>query len=199
MRMGVLGGTFDPIHVGHLSLAEVAIEEVGLDEVIFVPAGNPYFKPPAQVSPTYHRLSMVCLGLMGHPRFRLSTIELDRPGPSYTADTLSELRRKWGNETEIYFLMGWDNLQALPSWHDPQEIMACSRLVVAPRVGYPVTSLAQLEKKLPGLSEKVIWLREPIIEVSATMVRERVMRGLPIDGLVPPAVASYIEREGLYR
>lgn len=198
MKLGVLGGTFDPIHVAHLALAEAAVREVGLSEVIFVPAGNPYFKPPGTVTPAHHRLSMVCLALAGYPRFRLSTIEVDRPGPSYTAETLAELHHKWGEDAELYFLLGYDSLESVPGWYHPEEILAYSCLVVAPRPGYSDSCLGWIEDKLPGIVERLVWLKEPLLEVSSSMIRERVAKGLSIEGLVPPPVADYIAIHHLY-
>lgn len=198
MRLGVLGGTFDPVHLGHLILAEEAREQVGLSEVLFVPAGDPWRKADRAVTPAAHRVAMLRRALEGNPQFCLSLMEVERPGPTYTVDTLralAEERRGW----EIFFLMGLDALLDLPNWRDPQGIVSAARLVVAGRPGVGRADLVEMERRIPGLAARISWLEMPKVDISASDIRSRVRRGRSIRYLVPPGVAEYIEAHGLYR
>ena len=198
MRRGLLGGTFDPPHVGHLQIAEEARRKLGLDEIVFIPAGHPWVKASMKVSPARHRLEMVKLATAGNPGFSVNDLEVRRPGPSYTWQTLQELKVHYPND-ELYFIVGWDNLTALPSWHHPDRIVKAACLVAVPRVGTPRPDLRQLDIQVPGLSARTTILTEPEIDVSATAIRERVRLGEPIGHLVPEPVTEYIRRNGLYR
>jgi len=195
-RLGVLGGTFDPPHVGHLRLAEVALEQLGLDRVLFVPVGQPPHKPDWPITPAIHREAMVSLAIAGHDRFALSRADLDRPGPHYTADLLAILRRAYP-EAELYFLMGGDSLAQFLTWHDPARIVAQARLAVLPRPGWTI-DLEALERAIPGVGGRIVWLEGPAVEVSASEIRRRVREGWPIAGMVPPPVEAYIQRHRLY-
>ena len=199
MKLGVLGGTFDPIHVGHLVLAEEVRVRLGLDEVLFVPAGNPWFKADVPITAAGHRLRMVRLAIAGKPHFKLSTMEVERPGRSYTVDTMAELRGTLASGDELFFILGWDNLRGLPRWREPERLITLCRLVAVPRVGEQAPDLNTLEASIPGLSKRVIMLDKPQIAVSASEVRERAAGGLPIEHLVPQAVEGYIREQGLYR
>jgi len=194
LRVGVLGGTFDPVHRGHLALARAALDELGLDEVLFVPAGQPWRKEGRIVAPAAHRLAMLRLALAGEPALRVETLELDRPGPSYTADTLEALRDARPDD-ELFFVAGEDALADLPNWLRPERILELATLAVARRVDVPQAA----GESLSGLRERVVWLKMPLLPVSATEIRDRVRRGLPVDDLVPPAVEAYIREHGLYR
>ena len=197
MKMGILGGTFDPIHSGHLVVAEEVSARLSLDEVIFIPAGQPWLKAGNRISAAEHRLQMVRLAVAGKPHFKVSTVELERPGPTYTVDTLEQLSQQSNNE--LYFIVGWDNLIELPRWHQPQRILELCRLVAVPRVGCRLPDLELLEKSLQGISQRVVMLDKPQIDVSASIIRDRVAKGLAIGDLVPPAVEGYIRQQGLYR
>ena len=199
MNIGILGGTFDPVHIGHLAVADEAASRLGLAEVLFVPAGKPWLKADAKILPAEHRLKMVKLAIADKPRFKLSTIEVEREGSTYTVDTIAELRRQFGAGDELFFIIGWDNLADLPRWRQPGRLSSMCRLVVVPRVGCPVPDLDSLEAVIPGLSQRVVMLDKPEIDVSASVIRERVRRGLSISRLVPEAVARYIKEQGLYR
>ena len=199
MNIGILGGTFDPIHTGHLAVADEIVSRLGLAEVLFVPAGKPWFKADDRILPAEHRLKMVKLAIADKPCFKLSTIEVEREGPTYTVDTITELRRQFGAGDELLFIIGWDNLADLSRWCQPERLISMCRLVAVPRVGCQVPDLDSLEAAIPGLSQRVIMLDKPEIDVSASMIRERVRRGLPINRLVPEAVARYITEQGLYR
>jgi len=198
MKIGVLGGTFDPIHLGHLKVAEEVSTSLNLSEVIFMPAGEPWLKGASLILPAEHRLVMVRLALAGNPHFRLSTMEIDRPGPTYTVDTMAELRRGLGEGHELFFILGWDNLNQLPRWHEPSRLVGLCRLVAVPRVDYPPPDLASLDAAIPGLSPRVILLDEPRIDINASEIRQRVGQGLSIHGLVPEVVERYIKQHRLY-
>lgn len=198
MNIGVLGGTFDPVHIGHLVLAEEVRARLGLAEVLFVPAGRPYLKEDTSISAAKHRLQMVRLAITDKSYFKLSTMEIERAGPSYTVDTIAELKSQLSDGDELFFILGWDNLEDLPQWREPRRLISICRLVAVPRVGYPLPDLNSLEKTVPGLSERVVMLDKPEIDISASVIRERVARGLSIEHLVPEAVEKYIGEQGLY-
>jgi nicotinate-nucleotide adenylyltransferase len=196
MRRGVLGGTFDPIHNGHLKIAEEAACGLDLDEVIFVPAAKPPLRPGGAVAEARHRLRMVCLAIDSIPKYKISTVEMDREGPSYTVDTIEELRQSLGGE--IYFILGWDSLEEIPKWHDPLRLVTMCHLVAVPRPGYPKPDLNKIETLVPGLIKSTMVLEGPLINISASDIRSRIARGLSIGHLVPRAVADYIKERGLY-
>lgn len=199
MNIGLLGGTFDPIHIGHLVVAEEARVRLELAEVLFVPAGQPYLKANTPILAAEHRLQMVRLAIAGKPYFRLSTMEIERAGPTYSVDTISELKGQLDDEDELYFILGWDNLEDLPKWHEPRRLIELCYLVAVPRVSYPIPDLSSLEKAVPGLSQRLVMLDKPEIDISASVIRERVARGLSIDHLVPKEVERYIREQRLYR
>lgn len=198
MRRGLLGGTFDPPHLGHLILAEAARRILDLDEVIFIPAGHPWVKAAMKVTPARHRLAMTRLAAAEVSYAAVSDIEIKRPGPSYTWQTLAELRRLYPKD-ELYFILGWDNLIALPSWHHPDRIIQSACLAAAPRIGSPRPDLDALDKAVPGLAARTVVMTEPEIDISATSIRERVRRDQAISALVAAPVAAYIAAQGLYR
>ncbi len=195
-RIGVLGGTFDPPHYGHLAMAETARVQLALEKVLFVPAGQPPHKMDMVLSPARHRLAMVEAAIADNPAFAVSRADLDRPGPHYTVDLLRYLRRDYPR-ADLYFLMGADSLAELLTWRDPAGILEQAWLAVMPRTGYE-PDMEALMAALPALRERLIWLDIPFIEIAATDLRRRVRVGLPIRYLVPPAVEAYIRRERLY-
>ncbi len=188
MNIGVLGGTFDPIHNGHLAVAEEVRAQLKLDEVLFVPAGQPWLKADSPILVAEHRVEMVRLAIADRAYCKVSTMEIDRGGLSYTVDTMGELRAKIGAGDELYFILGWGSLGELPQWKEPSRIIKLCRLVAVPRPGYPRPDLESLEASIPGLSQRVILLDKPEIDISASEIRERVAQGLSINGLVPEAV-----------
>ncbi len=198
MNTGVLGGTFDPIHIGHLVVAEEVRTRLNLAEVLFVPAGQPWLKANSPVSAAEHRVQMVRLAINDNPHFKLSTIEVERPGFSYTVDTIAELRGWLDAGDELFFILGCDNLAQLPRWHESARLVRMCQLVVVPRPGYPLPDLQPLEAVIPGLSQRVIVLDKPEIDVDATEIRSRVARGLEVSQLVPKPVDEYIKQHGLY-
>lgn len=201
-RIGILGGTFDPPHIAHLVVAQEAQALLDLDRVLFVPAAEPPHKASQIVTPAHHRRAMVELAIADNPHFALSTVDLDRPGPSFTVDTLRRLRGQWGSDAELDFILGWDMLVDLPAWHDPAGVVAAaSRVVAFHRPGYVAdpTTLDRLAAALPELPRKLTLLPVPQLEISASDLRHRVASGLPIRYLVPHTVMTYIVDNDLYR
>jgi GTP-binding protein len=196
-KIGILGGTFDPVHLGHLMIAEEAKTALELSEVLLIPAGQPMSRPNENVTPAKHRLAMLQLAVEGSPYLKVSTVEIERQGPSYTVDTIEQIRKKSGGD-EIYFILGWDSLAQLPDWHEPSKIINLCTLVVVPRPGYAKPSLKTLEGVLPGISQNVIFLDKPRVDISATTIRDLAAQGESIDHLVPEAVARYIKKHKLY-
>jgi nicotinate-nucleotide adenylyltransferase len=199
MNIAVLGGTFDPIHNGHLAVASVVQERLAPVEIVFMPAGQPYLKSGHNISPAADRLEMTRLAIAGNPCWSLSTLETDRSGPTYTLDTIRALKTRVSPPGELYFILGWDKLSELPRWYKPAELIKLCTLIAVPRIGVPVPDLLKLDSSLPGLSKRVMLLDKPEIDISASVIRERVRMGLPIDHLVLAAVAAYIEERGLYK
>jgi nicotinate-nucleotide adenylyltransferase len=197
-NIGVLGGTFDPVHNGHLIIAEEARLKLGLERVIFVPAGEPWLKDHRDISPGEDRMAMIRLAIHSNPYFRTSSVDLARTGPSYTVDTLTDLRRELGEEANLYFILGLDAVAEILSWRKPDEIITLCRLVGAKRPGYRTINLKHLERNIPGIARCFIVLDNPLIDISSSVIRERVARGLPITGLVPNTVERYISEKGLY-
>ena len=197
MSIGILGGTFDPPHFGHLLLAETGREQLGLSKVIFVPAGQPVHKPERPVSPAGQRMEMTRRAIAGNPHFLLDSTDVDRPPPHYTATLLPLLRDKYA-ATDCWLLLGGDSLRDLLSWHRPETILAHCRLAVLPRPGARL-DWAGLAAALPALPEAVTMLDGPVISISATKIRERAAAGRSLRYLVPPAVLSFIEAHDLYR
>ncbi|MBM3252917.1 MAG: nicotinate-nucleotide adenylyltransferase [Candidatus Omnitrophica bacterium] len=189
MRIGVLGGTFNPIHIGHLILAEEAFSKLSLDKVIFVPAFIPPHKIEEELVSADHRYRMIEIAIKDNPNFEISNIELRRSGRSYSVDTLRQFKKLYGKFTKLFFITGSDSLGELFSWKDINDIFKLSQFVVANRPGYPF-------KELPKEAELV--LITPI-EVSSSQIRKRIREGLSIRYLVPDAVRNYINKKGLYR
>ncbi len=198
MKVGILGGTFDPPHIGHLVIAQEAMRYLHLSQVVFVPTRQPPHKPTDELTPIDLRLDMVRLAIARNPRFTLSRVDVDREGPTYTIDTIRLLRRQYGEGTDLYFIMGMDSLANLPTWHKPEELVHLCCLAVLNRPGYKV-DLDELEAKVPGVRERIIFIPSPALEVSATDLQRRVRDGEPIDHLVPEAVAAFIYEQGMYR
>jgi nicotinate-nucleotide adenylyltransferase len=189
-RLGVLGGTFDPIHHGHLLQASEVASAFALDEVLFIPAGTPWQKGHRPVSPAADRFAMTAIATAGAPAFRASRVEVDRSGPSYTVDTVEELRRRRGPGAELFLIVGADSLAGIFSWRDAASLMAMARVVACSRAGYRLAD--------PGVPGGVSMVERPGHRISSTMIRERVRAGAPIRYLVPDGVAAYIATRGLY-
>ena len=198
VRIGVYGGTFDPPHVGHLILAETAAESLRLARVIFVPAGTPPHKQPGDVRESAeHRLIMVKRAIEGNPRFVLSRVDIDRPGPHYSVDML----RLLGNEypgADLVFLIGADSLRDLPKWSRSQELIQLARLGVMRRSGAK-PDLEALERSIPGISARIEWIAAPRIEIASHVVADQIADGCSVRYQVPDGVLAYIQQQGLYR
>jgi len=197
-RVGVLGGTFDPIHYGHLVIAEDARLYLHLDQVLFVPAYRPPHKPKGSYSPFEDRVRMTELATASNPYFAVSLIETRRRGPSYTVDTLKALQAELGADAELFFIIGMDSLANILTWHKPAELLRLCRIVVAERAGYQV-DIAMLERHLPGLSASLDCIDTPELSISSTDLQRRVRSGLAIRYQVPPVIEEYIQQRGLYR
>jgi nicotinate-nucleotide adenylyltransferase len=198
MRIGVFGGTFDPIHIGHLVSAEEARMELKLERVVFLPAGLAPHKLDHAMSPVEHRLAMVELAIASNPHFAVSRVDIDRFGPSYTVDTIELLRDEWGPGVEIYFIMGSDSLLDILTWHNPRRLIRLCRFAVVSRPGYQV-DLDELDALLPGVASRVQMLNAPELAISSTDIQRRVREGLSIKYQVLEAVEDYIHRHKLYQ
>jgi nicotinate-nucleotide adenylyltransferase len=198
MRIGVIGGTFDPIHLGHLIVAEEARVRLGLSRVVFVPAGQPPHKLERAIADPEHRFEMIRLATADNQAFCVSRVDLDREGPCYTVETIGLLQEAWGQEVEIYFLIGADSLADLPTWREPERLLRLCRLVAVARPGYKV-DLRALERKLAGVTCLVEMLDVPTLDISSTEIRRRAREGLSMRYLVPGTVARYVAEHGLYR
>lgn len=199
MKTGILGGTFDPVHIGHMAVADAVKDKLGLDEVVFMPAGAPWLKAGNFVLSANHRLNMVHLAIAGKSCFKASVMEIERAGPTYSVDTLAEMKQKTEDGGELFFIIGWDSLLELSRWHQPERLISLCRLVVVPRIGFPVPDLDSLESSIPGISQRVIMLDKPKVDISSSAIRQRVRQGLSVSSLVPEAVERYIKENGLYR
>ncbi|MDQ3877700.1 MAG: nicotinate-nucleotide adenylyltransferase [Actinomycetota bacterium] len=188
LRLGIMGGTFDPIHIGHLIAASEVASAIQLDRVLFVPAGRPWQK--SLYSDGEDRLLMTTLAIAGDRRFAVSRIELDRGGPTYSVDTVAALRDFYGPETELFFILGADAATGLSTWHNVDDLVASTHIVVVSRSG---------NEGLPDLVDADLSeVAMPLVDVSSTDICERVRRGRSIAYMVPPAVENYIRANGLY-
>ena len=199
MRVGVLGGTFDPVHNGHLIIAEEAQAKLGLAKVLFIPAGRPWFKDGENVSDMGWRLDMLKLAVNGNPSFEIDTMELEREGATYTIDTMEELRKRMGEDIELYFIIGIDALSELGRWKEPERLASICHFATMRRPGFTELDLEAMEREVPGVSGRVHVMDNVQVDISSSDIRERVEEGRSIRYLVPPAVREYIEKQELYR
>jgi nicotinate-nucleotide adenylyltransferase len=192
-RLGVMGGTFDPIHYGHLVTAEEALQQFELDAVIFVPTGKTWMKEHEKVSPAEDRYLMTVIATASNPLFRVSRMEVDRDGPTYTVDTLRGLKAE--HDADLFFVTGADAVLEMFQWKEPDELFELAHFIAATRPGYDIAPFAARAAGHPGITVMSI----PALAISSTDVRARVASGRPIRYLVPEGVKSYIEKAGLYR
>ena len=202
-QVGILGGTFDPIHNGHLAIAEAARGCLGLDRVIFIPAGRPWLKARAagRITDAEHRLAMVRLAIEGCPHFEASAMEVERPGLTYTVDTLAELRSREGGspgQTAMYLILGMDSVRELHRWHEPQRLFEMCVVVAVSRPDTDDVTASSFEQDFPAAADRFRLFRGPLLNISATAVRKRVAEGRPIGDSVPAPVEQYIRYHGLY-
>jgi nicotinate-nucleotide adenylyltransferase len=191
-----MGGTFDPIHYGHLVTAEAAVSQFSLDEVVFVPTGHPWMKEHKEVTPAEHRYLMTVIATASNPRFWVSRIEVEREGPTYAVDTLQELRRLAEEELELYFITGADAILEIFHWKDPEEVLSMAHFIAATRPGYDLT---RFEEEALNSHASISVMDIPALAISSTDIRRRVREGEPIRYLVPDGVHAYIHKMGLYR
>ncbi len=196
-RAGLLGGTFDPVHIGHLILAEEARDQLNLSVVYFVPAGDPPHKRDRRLVPVGQRVRMAELAVAGNACFQVSRVDADRPGPHYTIDMVNIVKQQMPPGGELYFLMGYDSLAELPTWHKPQELVAACHLVALTRHAVPL-DWDYLEAQLPGIHERVTLLDMPELEIASHQIQARIREGRSIRYLAPDKVCAYIKKNGLY-
>jgi nicotinate-nucleotide adenylyltransferase len=190
-RIGVMGGTFDPVHHGHLVAASEVASRFALDEVVFVPTGSPWQKPDQPVSPAEDRYLMTVIATASNPRFSVSRVDIDREGPTYTIDTLHDLRKRFDSSVELFFITGADALSAILGWHRSADLFALAHFVGVTRPGHHLSD--------PGFPDGGVSLVEvPALAISSTGCRERVRAGEPVWYLVPDGVVQYISKRGLY-
>jgi nicotinate-nucleotide adenylyltransferase len=191
-RIGIMGGTFDPIHHGHLVAASEVAGRFELDEVVFVPTGEPYEKEDTRVSPAEDRYLMTVIATASNPRFHVSRADIDRAGPTYTVDTLRDLHKAYGPEAQLYFITGADALAKILSWKDALEMLSLARFIGVTRPGYELR-----DDHLPQDSVELVEV--PAMAISSSECRVRVAAGKPVWYLVPDGVVQYIAKRGLYR
>lgn len=196
-KVGLLGGTFDPIHIAHLIIAETCRSYLGLERVFFVPAGVPPHKSSKPIAPPEHRLAMVELAVASNPYFTVSRVDIDRPGPCYSTDTVRLLSQQLSDEMEIYFIIGTDSLNDIPAWHQPMELIELCRFAVVGRPDYEV-DMNYLESVLPGVRSRVEFVDAPAISVSSSNIKHRIRSGHSIRYQVPESVETYIYNHRLY-
>ena len=196
--LGVFGGTFDPIHHGHLAIAEEAREALGLERVLFVPAAASPFKTERVVADPAHRLAMVEAAIEGNPWFSCTRLELDRPGPSYTVDTLDALAAQGTGPDALWFVLSSEALAGLPRWRDPGRILDLARIAVVPREGHDPLGPGWASEAFPGREDRFTFLPGPLLPISGSVVRRRAAAGRSVRYLVPDAVAQYIKMYALY-
>ncbi|MBN1690741.1 MAG: nicotinate-nucleotide adenylyltransferase [Dehalococcoidia bacterium] len=199
MKIGIMGGTFDPIHIGHLISAEEVREALNLDKVLFIPAGEPWMKADQSITEAEHRVEMVRLAIRSNPFFGISIIEIEHPGWSYTVDTLEQLSRDLGSDTSLFLLIGWDGLKTMPQWKAPYRISTMATLVTFPRPGASRPDITDLEESMPGLSKRLIEFEGTPVGISSTDVRERLVAGKSVRYLIPDNVENYIAEYSLYK
>ena len=195
-RLGVMGGTFDPIHHGHLVAAEEALWQFRLDAVVFVPTGQPWMKEERRVTPAEHRFLMTVIATSSNPRFTVSRVDIEREGPTYTRDTLRAIRDEYGAEADLFFITGADAVLEIFQWKDPKEILELAHVIAATRPGYDI---ARFEAEAPTSHPNISVMDVPALAISSTDIRKRVQEGTPIRYLVPEAVHTYIDKWELYR
>jgi len=199
-RIGISGGTFDPIHYGHLIIAEEIRESLSLDKIVFIPVGLTPHKKVGHVTEACHRYNMVCEAISTNPFFEVSRIEMDREGYTYTIDTLRQLKEIYGDDTELFFIIGADVLFDLATWKDYEQVFSMCDFVAVSRPGYKRSEIAREVKRLEKKFNARIHLADArLIEISSTLIRENVKKGKSIKYLVPEAVERYIYEKGLYR
>lgn len=202
-KIGIMGGTFNPIHNGHLVTAQEALNQFCLDEVIFIPAGDPPHKVEKHLADAEDRYLMTVIATSSNSSFFVSRIEIDRKGKSYTIDTVKELRKTYGRDSELFFITGADAILEILSWKDTDEIVTLAKFIAATRPGYDLSKIKDLRSTLfaseEGVNDKIFIMEIPALAISSTNIRERIKDCRPINYLVPEGVSNYILKHGLYK
>jgi nicotinate-nucleotide adenylyltransferase len=191
MKVGLMGGSFNPIHNAHMAAADEAVSRFELDEVIFIPCGIPPHKTAQELAPAEDRYLMTVIAINDCPAYSVSRYEIDKPEPGYTVETMRHYKQD-KPEAELFFITGADSIEELETWREPERIFDYGTLIAATRPGYTV-------EKAPPVAEKVVWMEIPPIGISATDIRQRLRDGLPVEHLMPPGVLEYISKQGLYK
>jgi len=203
LKIGIMGGTFNPIHHGHLVTAGEALHQFQLDKVIFIPSGDPPHKNFSEEKIAEHRYLMTVIATSGNKNFFVSRIEIDRKGKSYTIDTIKKLQEIYGKSTDLYFITGADAILEILSWKKTEEIIRLSSFIAATRPGYDISRIEELKERLFKITnnniKKIFVMEVPALAISSTDIRKRVKEKRPIDYLVPEGVSNYILKHGLYK
>lgn len=197
-RLGIMGGTFDPIHYGHLVAAEEALVQFNLDRVVFMPTGTPVAKAHELVSSAEHRYLMAVLATASNPDFEVSRMEVERPGPTYTVDTLEALHERHGKSADLYFITGADAVWEILTWKDPDRLAGLCRFIAVTRPGYDLDGARKMHEQAAS-TVQVDFIEVPALAISSTDIRRRVGARGPVKYLMPETVRAYIEKNGLYR
>ncbi|MBC7332867.1 MAG: nicotinate-nucleotide adenylyltransferase [Actinobacteria bacterium] len=198
-KIGIMGGTFNPIHYGHLVTAQEALSQFNLDKVIFIPTGDPPHKTDEEIASAEHRYLMTVIATASNSKFFVSRIEIDRKGKSYTIDTLRELRKIYTEDVSLYFITGADAILEILTWKDTAEILTLCKFIAATRPGYDLSRLESLKKKILDTEDKIFVMEVPALAISSTDIRARIKQQRPIDYLLPEGVCKFILKNGLYR
>ncbi|MEA2518324.1 MAG: nicotinate-nucleotide adenylyltransferase, partial [Chloroflexota bacterium] len=196
--IGILGGTFDPFHLGHLGLARAARDQLGLERLLVIPAAEPPHKPARPISPAAVRLRLVEAGIAREPRLEASPIELERAGPSYTVDTvaaLADAERAAGREPDLTVILSAESFAGLPTWHEPERLLELARIAVAPRAGHPRPDPDWISARFPGREDRIAVMDGPELDISASAIRRRAAAGESLIGLVPAGVENVISTD----
>lgn len=198
-RLGVMGGTFNPIHYGHLGIAQMAWWEYNLDTVVFIPAGHPPHKDIEDILDAQQRYEMTLLATASNPHFWVSRLEIDRPDFSYTVETLKQLQQVWGPQVRLYFILGTDSIKGILSWKEPMKIFEECTLLVATRPGFSLNKDELSFQFLEKFKNKIKMIHAPLLDISSTDIRQRIQAGKPIQYLLPEIVEKYIKIYNLYK
>jgi nicotinate-nucleotide adenylyltransferase len=199
LRLGIMGGTFDPVHFGHLVTAEEALVQFNLDKVVFMPTGQPVRKTHRSVSSAEDRYLMTVIATASNPDFEVSRLEIDRPGDTYTVDTMLQLREIHGPRAEIFFISGADAVREILTWKDAARVAELCTFIAATRPGYEVASIPRELAEIAGFTPRLETMEVPALAISSSDIRARVAARRPVRYLLPESVAAYVEKNGLYR